>query len=419
MQILEAFTREMLAFHWPRNAASPPPDFPGDRLDRAVRRALDAAGRPGRNGLVLLGIGNGQLAERLAASASSPFVVAEPDPERARAVLHSGRLGWLSDHAQLITDGSLWSLALLLHGSGLHAQQTAVIINPEESCPASRDRLKHLQRLLSLPEGDDLLPGCTVCGGGHCPPARDNTPARPSPPASVSLACILAPTEPALDDFFSQIPDWIHETVAVWDAADASAVPEGIMRERTPSGVPVHHIFRPLSLDFAAQRNAALSVCSGNWILMLDADERLTPEDWKRLPLLCETQAQGIWFPRRTFFPDAQHCRIGFGLWPDLQLRLFRKTPSLRFERPVHEVLSGLGTPALLYPDISLYHLSHLQKDRQTLQKKLDLFTQAGSSRSEGPQHRLNDEYPHIPASLLNQLAFRPRGLILHNVTAD
>ena len=123
----------------------------------------------------------------------------------------------------------------------------------------------------------------------------------------------------------------------------------------------------------------------------------LASEVWSLLPELLEQEdLNGFWFPRRTLYPDEEHAMAGLGLWPDLQLRLFRNRPNLRFTEPIHERLQGLTGPVAVPLDAAILHYSHLRKSPEMLKDKLRGFDQAVQ---EGYTHRLNSDYPHLPLS--------------------
>lgn len=115
---------------------------------------------------------------------------------------------------------------------------------------------------------------------------------------------------------------------------------------------------------FPAQRNRALDLCQTDWVLFLDADERLTPE--LTAEILAVTGSAdptvaaiaGYWIPRRNyFFGRALH---GGGWSPDYQLRLLQRTRA-RFDegRLVHEFARLDGAAAHL-----AHPLLHLNIDR-------------------------------------------------------
>jgi glycosyltransferase involved in cell wall biosynthesis len=88
---------------------------------------------------------------------------------------------------------------------------------------------------------------------------------------------------------------------------------------------------------FAQQKNFAIAQATGDWILSLDADERVTPELGARIRrILAEDgPADGYRLPRRNVFWGAW-VRHG-GLYPDYQLRLFRRGAGRFVEDQVHE----------------------------------------------------------------------------------
>ena len=91
--------------------------------------------------------------------------------------------------------------------------------------------------------------------------------------------------------------------------------------------------------NFAAQRNAALDVVQAEWILFVDADERVTPALAEEVrQVVAQGDRTGWWIPRHNYIIG--HRMRGGGWSPDPQLRLLRRT-SARYDsgRPVHEVV--------------------------------------------------------------------------------
>jgi len=99
---------------------------------------------------------------------------------------------------------------------------------------------------------------------------------------------------------------------------------------------------------FAAQKNFALDQAGGDWVLSLDADERVTPElrDRIRRILSAGGPADGYSIPRRNLFWGAwvQHG----GLYPDYQLRLFRRGAGRFVADAVHESVRVNGRVEVL-----------------------------------------------------------------------
>lgn len=82
--------------------------------------------------------------------------------------------------------------------------------------------------------------------------------------------------------------------------------------------------------DFAAARNAALEAASGDWILYIDADERLSGPPGLRLgEALADPAAIGA----------TVRFRPRIKATPYLETRLFRNDPRIRFVGAIHETI--------------------------------------------------------------------------------
>jgi glycosyltransferase involved in cell wall biosynthesis len=89
---------------------------------------------------------------------------------------------------------------------------------------------------------------------------------------------------------------------------------------------------------FAAQRDAALALAHGDWVLFVDADERVTPALRDEVVrTLAAPSADGYWIPRHNYLMGRVVTHAGW--FPDYQLRLLKRA-SAHFDplRPVHEV---------------------------------------------------------------------------------
>jgi len=88
---------------------------------------------------------------------------------------------------------------------------------------------------------------------------------------------------------------------------------------------------------FAEQKNFALDQATCEWVLSLDADERVTPELRERISRIVRANGPGDGYsiPRKNMFWGAW-VRHG-GLYPDYQLRLFRRAAGRFVDSAVHE----------------------------------------------------------------------------------
>ena len=114
---------------------------------------------------------------------------------------------------------------------------------------------------------------------------------------------------------------------------------------------------------FGAQKNFGIAQASSEWILIVDADERVS------LPLKREVISQiDRWktgdpvayeIPRKNFFYGAwvRHA----GVYPDYQLRLFRRGSAEYNNVPVHENLIVRGAIAQLSSPLEHYTERHIR----------------------------------------------------------
>jgi glycosyltransferase involved in cell wall biosynthesis len=95
---------------------------------------------------------------------------------------------------------------------------------------------------------------------------------------------------------------------------------------------------------FAAQRDAALALAQADWVLFVDADERVTPALRDEvLRTLAAPSAGGYWIPRHNYLMGRVVTHAGW--FPDYQMRLLKRSAA-HFDplRPVHEVPLVEGT---------------------------------------------------------------------------
>lgn len=99
---------------------------------------------------------------------------------------------------------------------------------------------------------------------------------------------------------------------------------------------------------FSIQKNFALQNTSNEWVLSIDADERVTPglRD-EILSLLSDApEMDGYFIPRRNFFLTKEISNCGW--YPDYQMRLFRKSKTKVDSRKVHEGFLVTGNTGYL-----------------------------------------------------------------------
>ena len=110
---------------------------------------------------------------------------------------------------------------------------------------------------------------------------------------------------------------------------------------------------RHLLKDYAGQKNYLTRMCSGDYIINIDADE--TPHKWlvKNIKEILESNPtiDLYWVPRVNIVDGITQEHItkwgwqvnekGWVNWPDYQGRIWRNRPNIIWKNKVHEVLTG------------------------------------------------------------------------------
>jgi glycosyltransferase involved in cell wall biosynthesis len=136
----------------------------------------------------------------------------------------------------------------------------------------------------------------------------------------------------------------IGECLDSLDWTDEQVVFDDLSTDRTPELARARgaRVLSHALENFAAQRDAALAAVEANWILFVDADERVTlalAEEIRRVIRYEGEQSRaGWWIPRHNYMIG--HRMRGGGWYPDHQLRLLRRACA-RYDpaHPVHETV--------------------------------------------------------------------------------
>lgn len=93
---------------------------------------------------------------------------------------------------------------------------------------------------------------------------------------------------------------------------------------------------------FGQQKNKAIKKCTHQWILILDADERIPKETSDKIEqILLNPDADAYSFPRKNYFKD-KWIRYS-NWWPDRVIRLFSINKATMKDLLVHESLTTTG----------------------------------------------------------------------------
>lgn len=135
--------------------------------------------------------------------------------------------------------------------------------------------------------------------------------------------------------------------------------------------------------NFSDWKNRLNSFCVGDFILQLDADEYIQEEFIRMLPTVLEgnNTVELFWLPRINTVEGLTQEHIMKWRWnvnekgwinfPDLQGRLYRNIPEIKWEGKVHEKVVGYKQYAS-FPPVEEYCLYHPKKiKRQEKQNEM------------------------------------------------
>jgi glycosyltransferase involved in cell wall biosynthesis len=125
---------------------------------------------------------------------------------------------------------------------------------------------------------------------------------------------------------------------------------------------------------FGRQKAYALSLANGEWVLSIDADERVDAELARAIAAaVASNRADGYEMPRRSSFCDREIRHSGWA--PDYVLRLFKRTRAHFTDDNVHERVICEGTVARL--DAPLIH-NPVRRLEDAL-SRIDRYSTAGA----------------------------------------
>jgi tetratricopeptide (TPR) repeat protein len=141
----------------------------------------------------------------------------------------------------------------------------------------------------------------------------------------------------------------------------------------------------PWKDDFSSARNESLRHATGDWVLVLDADERLQPECGGELKNLIEREdlvGVNVWLASQ--MPDGPAAEVLAARY----CRLFRRLPGIEFTGLIHEqVLPSLQRlkGRVVNSEIVIRHLGYAGASPTKLRRNLKLLEQAVVQTPDDP----------------------------------
>ena len=189
-------------------------------------------------------------------------------------------------------------------------------------------------------------------------------------------ACMVVKNEEAmLSGCLSSIKPIVDEVIVV----DTGSIDKTIEIAKK-FGAKVHDF--EWNGDFSSARNFSLEKASGDWIIVIDADEILEPKDQegiKKLVSMNEFDAFSV--IQRTYTDESSNLefvklpqkRYGFLGYFDVEvIRIFRNN-GYKYSGKVHELIDeSLKDAKIARTDVIFHHLEHMKGEEVVRQKQLN-----------------------------------------------
>ena len=203
----------------------------------------------------------------------------------------------------------------------------------------------------------------------------------------VSFAITTHDEGECISDLLSQLQEHIEENktddeIVILD--DFSSDPDTVYILEKYSSFPYVQVHRrALEKDFGSQKNYLNTLCTGDYIFQIDADETLAPGLLQNLHAILagNPQVDLFYVPRVNIVEGLTDKHInqwgwtvnenGWVMWPDFQTRLYKNNSEITWTGKVHERIVGFGLFAHL-PEDEIYAIVHRKQiERQEEQNAL------------------------------------------------
>jgi hypothetical protein len=166
--------------------------------------------------------------------------------------------------------------------------------------------------------------------------------------------------------------------VILYDEANGDSEVETFLRTHSINGEFAWHKGK-FNRHFADWKNKLTSLCSGDYIVNIDADEIPNQYLVENIPNILELNPDIDVYrvPRVNTVKGIteEHIRVwgwrvnenGWINWPDRQMRIYKNTPEIKWESKVHETLVGFKTITDLpeMEELALYHPKTIEKQEK------------------------------------------------------
>ncbi|HWH15083.1 MAG TPA: tetratricopeptide repeat protein [Miltoncostaeaceae bacterium] len=181
-------------------------------------------------------------------------------------------------------------------------------------------------------------------------------------PQRLSLCMIMRDEEEHLERCLASVRGVVDEIVIV----DTGSTDRSVAIAEAHGAQVLHEEWTG---DFARHRNTSLDAATGDWILVLDADEELVGGEALR-PLLDDPAMEGYSLREVNYIGE----EAGMEAVVNAAFRLFRNRPAYRYEGALHEQIQGKVDPQggerTRFVGVEINHYGYLDATTEAKRKK-------------------------------------------------
>ena len=170
------------------------------------------------------------------------------------------------------------------------------------------------------------------------------------------------------------------EIVVLYDSTNGTKEVEDFLNYYTKDKFSwFKYVKYPFDGHFANMKNELKSLCNGDYIFQIDADEMITEVLIGNLPTILESNPDNEVYlvPRvNTVLGLTQEHITKWGWnvdgegrvnWPDYQWRILKNKPEIKWMNKVHERLEGFKTysPLPQHPELALQHPKTIERQEK------------------------------------------------------
>ena len=199
------------------------------------------------------------------------------------------------------------------------------------------------------------------------------------PVSNISLCVFVKNEQNCIGHMLRNIRHYVDEVILVDTGSTDNTIIEAL--RGVADFVPIE-IYNMEFTNFGDIRTKTAHLATKDWVLMLDADERLSNPEM--LQDIIKMDYDAVAFPRRRWLDLEKKNQTELEAYPDWQVRFFKNNKDYTWKRELHEYFDGAEVMNIKRgPTIEHFH--DVFKSPEHLAAREDLY-----DRLSGGQHKTN-----------------------------